>query len=602
MLKDNNNEDLKLKNIDEKYFYFFQYWEELTDRKTLDSYQFRLMNTLNILLEIIDVIKKYLNGNYQSTKNIEQCKKEACQLIKKDYILEKYYKGIKISLLQNLNTSLPSVNTPKELNAKLKAFIYHSEYAYELIKPNYLTYIVKELEQEIDNNNRKLINFYTNQLLSILIDRGWSVNALSQIIKFLYNSKEKHENWSIFSSHLLNEDEHLYKVFIPIKIENTTDQDLDDKINNLLNDKQLHTQILSGTDPCFDNNLFQHKINKKSRYCVIEINAFDDFSAANRGVKLYGNLLNTLSFYNIIRPWSITSLSIIVKNNNKEKIRQIKPYQLCLTYDYFDGSRNFYDISHDLILKDVPLKEKLLSTYSYTNIGKATYSQEEKFMNIWVALESLCKTDMYTNIIDNVLQNVPPAMCCRYIFSLIRNFSEDCTRCGIDYHFSNKSYDIKCKIKREIVENTIEIMNDNNLFNELLSKCQINDLLAERCIEIKELVTNPDNMIEKVKNHNLNVEEQLSRLYRIRNQIAHTAMDSKKSIVRYTEHLLDYLCTFVGEVLSYSKNKNTDSLPEILSMIKDNYNSFLEIADYKDKTIKENLLKDFFHSGAINLI
>ena len=50
MLKECNNQDLDRNEISGKYYLFFQVWKELTERKTLDSYQYRIMNSLEALI------------------------------------------------------------------------------------------------------------------------------------------------------------------------------------------------------------------------------------------------------------------------------------------------------------------------------------------------------------------------------------------------------------------------------------------------------------------------------------------------------------------------------------------------------------------------
>ena len=47
MIKGYNDEDLKKKSVDPKYFLFCQVWKELTEAKTLDSYQYKTFNTIN---------------------------------------------------------------------------------------------------------------------------------------------------------------------------------------------------------------------------------------------------------------------------------------------------------------------------------------------------------------------------------------------------------------------------------------------------------------------------------------------------------------------------------------------------------------------------
>lgn len=55
MVKGSNNIDLQQKNVDSKYFYFFQLWQELTDSRTLDSYQFKIFKEKYYTADVIDL-------------------------------------------------------------------------------------------------------------------------------------------------------------------------------------------------------------------------------------------------------------------------------------------------------------------------------------------------------------------------------------------------------------------------------------------------------------------------------------------------------------------------------------------------------------------
>lgn len=595
MVKGSNNIDLQQKNVDSKYFYFFQLWQELTDSRTLDSYQFKIMNLLSILEETCDVINKFLDGAYKTTHNIDACRIEAISFVNHDIILEKYYKPIQISLLKILKTS------PKTEHEN-KALIYHINYVLNSIAHNYMNYLVDELDYAINNNDKNCIQFCTKNILSILATKGWTTKSLFSKIKILHKSATE-DKWTKFKQFLLLETSQTYKVYIPVKLHYSEREDINNKIQDLFNNPNLRIRLKTG-DEIIDENLPPFKIiQSEERYVEIEIEAYDLYSAAIKGIKLYSNLLNSLSFFNIIRPWSLNYLSCIVKNEDNSEKRQFKPYDLYGTYDYFEGANSLFDLSKSITGNDKSkICKKLLSTYSYTNVGRAAYSQEEKFMNIWVALESLCKTDMCPDIISNILDNVTPTLCSRYIFSLVRNFSEDCIRCNVDYCFTTKQFEIKNTIKRTLVEDTISIFNDPSLYHELEIKCNVNELLLERCKELHTLVSNIDNMIKRVELHYTTVRQQLARLYRIRNQIAHTAMDSNRSLILYTEHLYDYLSTFVAEVLNYQKNNNIDNIPEIFSMIQDNYSAFSNVKTIKDRTCKERILKNFIKLGIIDLI
>ena len=86
----------------------------------------------------------------------------------------------------------------------------------------------------------------------------------------------------------------------------------------------------------------------------------------------------------------------------------------------------------------------------------------------------------------------------------------------------------------------------------MLSKCAINDLLEQRCKELHVLATDKNVMFNKIERHYSMVRRQLSRLYRIRNDIAHNAMTSAGTLMLYIEHLEAYLTGFVAEIVMCS--------------------------------------------------
>ena len=112
-----------------------------------------------------------------------------------------------------------------------------------------------------------------------------------------------------------------------------------------------------------------------------------------------------------------------------------------------------------------------------------------------------------------------------------------------------------------------------------------------------------EKMIYSVMKHYMNVRQQLSRLYRIRNAIAHTAALEDVQMVRYIEHLEDYLSGFVAEVVRTTEKKNVAQIEIICEMIKDNYQQFVDLAKGKKKAGKYLVLEEgLFCTGVLNLI
>ena len=72
MLSNSNDSRLRQKNVDNKYIFFFQRWQELLESRTLDMYQYNILNTYVACVELIDVIEKTMSGLLTSRINVEE--------------------------------------------------------------------------------------------------------------------------------------------------------------------------------------------------------------------------------------------------------------------------------------------------------------------------------------------------------------------------------------------------------------------------------------------------------------------------------------------------------------------------------------------------
>lgn len=142
----------------------------------------------------------------------------------------------------------------------------------------------------------------------------------------------------------------------------------------------------------------------------------------------------------------------------------------------------------------------------------------------------------------------------------------------------------------------------SNSYDDLLNRCAVNSLLSFRCEEIKRIVTNEQNLISNIQTHHKNIEWQIDRLYRIRNEIAHSANFQQFSLIRYTEHLYDYIATYISEIIRFATQRNTSNFELISVEIIDNYSEFDFISNEKRITPKKDFLKSVWDSGIVDLI
>ena len=339
-------------------------------------------------------------------------------------------------------------------------------------------------------------------------------------------------------------------------------------------------------------------------YIQLKVEAADIYSATHISIRRLSEPLNFASFYNLIDTWDIKSINVISINNATKYHKSIRADDLYQTYDCLDNSNNIFDSTKNLFISDSKngVKAKLQGSFAYTNISRVSLFQEEKYINLWVAIESLAKTEMYPDIISNVKEVLPAALCLRYVYRIVRNFVEDCGRCGIEFCFTDRIIDMKQESKRQLVQETIDLLRNDQGYSELLQKCDVHTMLKHRCVQIQKLVSDVSYALKKIENHYNKVKWQVQRLYRIRNEIAHSALQEQSSLIILIEHMYDYLSIFILEIVMSIENKKLETLGEVFTVIKDNYELFIELAKGKDQQTHNILYDTVLKTGTIDLL
>lgn len=594
MLRGNNDSKLVDMHVPEICVPFYQVWQELVDGRTLDVYQYRVLTSLSGLKELESVIVKTLSGLFNSDANMEACREEMLYGLDRDAILDRHYKPI-------LNRLRASLGEKPKVIADKNRLLHQIRYATKEIESTYLKFALSDLKSSILTKDIGKIEDYANTVASQAIYNGWSPQGLFDLLRFFRHEKNFDEQWENFSKILLDSTtvEHQVLINVPFRGKSTAEQE---KTLFALNQLDLNVKTYEQITACFATITdIGHLIKSEKRYFLIEVKAKDIYAAAHAAITKISEKLNLASFYNLVNAWDLKSVVIVTINTQNNYHRSFTAEALYETHDYIDSSSRVFDGTRQIFIdKDKQaIRDKLQGSFGYTNISRASLFQEEKYMNLWVALESLARTDMQSNIISNVRETVPAATSLRYIYRIVRNFVEDCRRCGILFAFSTQTIDMEQESKQKMVKETIAMLQDSTLFSELQEKCKVNTLLSYRANDILKLISEIPFAKNKIENHYKRVNWQIQRLYRIRNEIAHAALQEHASLLMYIEHLYDYLSTYISEIVNYLVEKEYSTIEDALCAIKGNYDVFIAFCNSSDKLlIKEEVLK----TGIIDLI
>lgn len=576
MLKKNNNSRLRSK-YDEKFIYFIQLWGELLDGRTSDIYQYKILNTFLSLKELNFVLDNTMNGLYNSRHNLDDCKEETLLLLQEDDIIKKIDLHLYNSLLDRLGNPLKEKSSQIALKAQLGIVI-------RKLETTYLTEVFDTLKNDLLSGNNDSINKHTNMLVSQCLNNGWSTKALHETIRFLTNEASFECQWNKFQNILYNIVDIVHHVYIEVSIQTTSAEKknlaleefekLGFEIYNSEKIKSKYANIDLGTN-----------INKEKNYLFIDANKPDVYSSALYGLREISDGINLLSFYNLINAWNVGTVSIFVINPVTKYSKVFPAETLYKPNEYLDITGKIFESTKEIFseLPDSNIAEKLSGAFAYTNISRTSFFQEAKFINLWVALESLVRTDLFSDIITNLKEIIPAALCKRYLFRVIRNFIEDCERCGVELIFIDGTV-VDVKKKQEAVITMLKIFKDSVIFDELKIKANDNNLLLQRIKDIHLLVNDQEVLKRKIKNHYIKIKWQLQRLYRIRNEIAHSAKQKNLSTI-HIEHLFEYLSMIILEIVATTKSSDVKNIEEIFCKFIDNYSCMIKLFETKNNNI-----------------
>lgn len=382
------------------------------------------------------------------------------------------------------------------------------------------------------------------------------------MLRFFTQNKPFDTQWDDFKSELLNTSLFTHDILINVpfaQLSGAQQAQALDTLGRLGLDLKTHAEIVSEYSAISDIGAL---IKAEKRYFRVSVEAKDIYSAAHIAISQLATVLNLASFYRLVDAWDLKSVVIVAINTVTSYHRSFTAESLYATYDYLDSSGRIFESTRRIFSDPAKqaVRDKLQGAFSYTNISRASLFQEEKYMNLWVALESLSRTNMYSNIISNIRETVPAAICIRYVYRIVRNFVEDCKRCRVTLSFGSVSVDIDQPTKQKMVKETIAVFQDPAIYAQLLAACNCNSLLHHRCSEVHKLLTDIDFAFQKIDNHYNRIYWQVQRLYRIRNEIAHAALQERTSLVVYIEHLNDYLSTYIAEIVTCISEKRMGSL------------------------------------------
>ena len=551
--------------------FFIQRILEILDPKTIHAYSIKYLNSHIALQELLDVCDKTMNNVFKHD-HFNPVVNEVRSIILKDSILNKYAPSYKKVILSSLDI------TNKDKNLLYNRIKYHIKHALNHLDTNYLDWLISEISYCIEHNDVEKLNHICEAFISELHNYlGWSAEGINkEVYKLFENNDYTFEQFFA----ILRKQRENYVCLYKLQHKDSFTEDL----NNVF--KKVNIEVKKGLDIIESYNIedLTNKLKENEFYIIEEACSYDYFSAIDLSWEKLVKKFDILSFYGykipelIMAPYSfIPNVNLVIHSRNvslfDEKPQNEAPVDLL---------EQFININKEHSLPITKIKR----TFEFIRMSKESLSNETKFLNQWVALESFVKSNQYSSIIVNIYNVVPNVIFTRNIYRLLRDFYSMCRKCGIVFPIQDDdTYNKK-------VEYLLKTLLDEQRSQELINQCEnTNILLGVRCKELSDLFKNPEKVKETIKGYCMKIEWQLQRLYRVRNSQVHSG-ETNQNILLFYNHLNHYLNNLLSEVIYKLNNNKYDTIDEIFSAMKDNYNATIDVLDsIKPKDNVESYVK-----------
>ena len=528
----------------EKFFY--EKSMELLNGKTLDTNRLRLNNPLSTIREMVDVCNDLYAGKLKNNDYAINLAKECIKMFGKKHYLTS--KTIKIQYFEKLLKDFKKDNYLKVVHA---GNLIISE------NKDYIEVLFNEIKDKITVDNAKDDLHFEEMKL------------FSRLIEFLYVEL----NHLGFTKFYLNR-------FVSAVFSGLDDLDFNERFDIIvsLKDRKMELfEVIFGFDTSkFDKNKVQFfaediKIvgkSEKGRLSVTTQNAIDDFFDKYKNDILLSIKVETKDYYQALnhsrkrllkimdilymgyndRHLSLVNECFIVGTNQPEKSSSMPTmYQID---GYYRSHGKVYRQLLEKMAKintleiSIETKNKINSGIRYLRMGGRSGELINKFINYWIGLEYIFSTydaDSYT----------------------VGRLREYFKRCHAIIYLKRNITDFHKDIKRLKEHNGVPGFGDDLVYLE--TEASYDHIIANsdsplmifRARYYKELLSDPNKVRGVLENHQKNLEWNLTRIYRIRNEIVHNAA-IKEDIAVLTSHLRYYLTFIINGLIDFLINRQMD--------------------------------------------
>ena len=366
---------------------------------------------------------------------------------------------------------------------------------------------------------------------------------------------------------------HKYEIIIPYKVKSKSQKEMAEKL------LAKHFVIKTKEDFC----QFEQEWKWKEEQCACKLyEAADYYKAMEMAKKEFATDKELFSMWQSVTDAIRENKEVgcIVQNKlYKVDIRKIDYTRLI---NYFDEARaeqlnRFIALKDNMKNKDVDVLERVLHTLHTAK----SYNIQNQYLNFWSALEYAIYPFPKNSIIEKARVLVSESFALFYIKNKMNIFWH---RLNYTINTKGKGEHLKCKefidyCKEDNGFNTlkmVQFLQNKELYEKVLDDISFHIILEREIKELIMLVTEPKKLEKAISEYHDSIVHDLDFIYRLRNQLIHSAKSMDESLEHISLRLYRYVNSIVATILYYKKRNPIASIIEILNSLHNTYEVYIE--------------------------
>lgn len=525
--------------------FYFEKIIELLDNATIDSYRLRLHNPKSLLLELQLVLSDLKDYKLKNKTYADTIIEELLRMLVEENELN--FKSIKKEYFIHI--------------LKLNQTDYnHIFYTVGLIlkdNTNYVNAINIKIQQEvvrinnisnIDISELKLINRLIGYYIVEIKNIGYSKIYLHRFIRNICKNKHITLFFSAYKAveSLIFRPLENFKVLLKITIDSDPYKNIQIESDQLkLLSKKEATKIIKETNE--EIEIFLSDL--QSSTFQIDCTAPDFYSATGKVRAIIYRTLDALHMGHSNKQVVIHSKCAII-GSVQPKRSGVQNFNYVID-GYFKSHQSSYKIFlrniNSLNLDNIEKNaiNRIFSGLRYLRLGTEALELENKLLNYWIGIEFMFSIyDAESHTVGRLRAYYKKCHAYIYIRRLL-----------IDFHKSIKNFKVDSAITT-YNDDLLYLNSAQNLETIIDLKAAL-PLLAYRAYTIKMHLEDPKIVAGTLQKHQQNLDWNLNRIYRIRNEIVHNAAINL-SIELVVSHLRYYLIFILNSTIDFFINEKYD--------------------------------------------